>query len=344
PPFFLKLLGIAFSWFKGIVEEEEYAYPVVKGALVKETLSIRYVTKDKEKELWVELKRLFEPHFEDQLWTHTQNLMHDPLDWKLYDTCGVHNVSTKDQEIFMLVERDYPLRRGLAIVMICNKLQNEHYALWEVIEFGDSCQAPPEETGKDSASESSAKKKGRTVAITTEDMQKKRNDVKERTTLLLALPDEHQLRFSKYETAQELDDLDTMSLDDVYNYLKIKYEDITQIDEDDIEEMDIKWNMALLSMRADRFWKKTGKKITIQGSDVDKSKVECFNCHKIGHFARECRARRSQDRGKRESYRQGPKEEERAPKALMVIDKIRWVGVTWPMRKRTILLLLMKKL
>nr|GEV64648.1 hypothetical protein [Tanacetum cinerariifolium] len=40
------------------------------------------------------------------------------------------------------------------------------------------------------------------------------------------------------------------------------------IDEDDIEEMDIKWNMDLLRMRADRFWKKTGKKISIQGSDV----------------------------------------------------------------------------
>nr|GEY64295.1 hypothetical protein [Tanacetum cinerariifolium] len=52
------------------------------------------------------------------------------------------------------------------------------------------------------------------------------------------------------------------------NGSQIKYEDITWIDEDDIEEMDIKWNMALLSMRADRFWKKTGKKITIQGFDV----------------------------------------------------------------------------
>nr|GFA99658.1 hypothetical protein [Tanacetum cinerariifolium] len=83
-------------------------------------------------------------------------------------------------------------------------LQNKHYALWEVIEFGDSYLAPPEETSKGSASESSAKKKGRTVAIITEDMQKRRIDVKARTTLLLALPDEHQLRFSKYETAQEL--------------------------------------------------------------------------------------------------------------------------------------------
>nr|GEU29519.1 hypothetical protein [Tanacetum cinerariifolium] len=48
--------------------------------LVKETFSIRQATKDKEKELWVELKRLFVPDFEDQLWTHNQAFMHDPWD------------------------------------------------------------------------------------------------------------------------------------------------------------------------------------------------------------------------------------------------------------------------
>nr|GFA97496.1 hypothetical protein [Tanacetum cinerariifolium] len=63
--------------------------------LVKETFSIKQPTRDKEKELWVELKRQFEPDFEDQLWTYDQVFMHDPLDWKLYDTCGVHHVSTK---------------------------------------------------------------------------------------------------------------------------------------------------------------------------------------------------------------------------------------------------------
>nr|GEV69330.1 putative ribonuclease H-like domain-containing protein [Tanacetum cinerariifolium] len=121
-----------------------------------------------------------------------------------------------------------------------------------------------------------------------------------------------------------------ISLDTVCAYIasqsngsQIKYEDINQIDEDDIEEMDIKWNMALLSMRADKFWKMTGKKITKKGTDVagfDKSKVECFNCHKIGYFAREYRAPRSQDMGRREIYKQGSKEEEQAPKALMAID------------------------
>nr|GEW72752.1 hypothetical protein [Tanacetum cinerariifolium] len=108
---------------------------------------------------------------------------------------------------------------------------------------------------------------------------------------------------------------------------QIKFKDIKQIDEDDIEEIDIKWNIALLSVRADKFWKKTGKKISIHGSDVagfDKSKVECFNYYKMGHFARECRAPRSQDRGRRDNFRQGSKAKEQAPKALMAIDEVGW--------------------
>nr|GEY49963.1 hypothetical protein [Tanacetum cinerariifolium] len=48
--------------------------------------------------------------------------------YQLYDTCGVHHVTTKDKEIFMLVEKDYPLRKALALVMICYKLQVENYS------------------------------------------------------------------------------------------------------------------------------------------------------------------------------------------------------------------------
>nr|GEW58263.1 putative ribonuclease H-like domain-containing protein [Tanacetum cinerariifolium] len=273
-------------------------------------------------------------------------------------------------------------------------------------------------TTTDTTSGETGMKSGRTFTLTAEDMQKKKNDVKTRTTLLLSLPDEHQLRFKvkhddlnqKFLTSlapewlmhtivwRNRSDLDTMSLDDLYNHLRvyesevqkktkpnsqnmafissakhnsgnedgntacvptastnvptasasvatisqdtacayiasqssgsqIKFEDINQIDEDDMEEMDIKWNMALLSMRADKFWKRIGKKISIQGSDVagfDKSKVKCFNCHKMGHFGRECRALRSQDIERRDNFRQGSKAKEQAPKALMAIDGVGW--------------------
>ncbi|GJT39401.1 hypothetical protein Tco_0939266 [Tanacetum coccineum] len=89
------------------------------------------------------------------------------------------------------------------VLRIQQYLQYEHYALWEVIEFGDSYKAPLEETDKGVTGEGSAKNKGRTMAITVEDVQKRRNGVKARTTLLLALPDENQLRLSKYDNAKE---------------------------------------------------------------------------------------------------------------------------------------------
>nr|GFB96078.1 hypothetical protein [Tanacetum cinerariifolium] len=91
--------------------------------LVKERFSTTEPTDDKEKALWVELKRLFEPNNDDILWK-LQRYMHDPLVSRLYDTCGVHHVSTeRGHDIFMLVEKEYLLTQGLMIVMMANKLQ-----------------------------------------------------------------------------------------------------------------------------------------------------------------------------------------------------------------------------
>nr|GEY85585.1 hypothetical protein [Tanacetum cinerariifolium] len=105
--------------------EVQRAYWKIKS---KETHSKRPATSDKEMELWVELSRLYEPNVEDQLWTHTQNFMHAPAKWKLYDKCRVHPLTSKDKDIFMLVEKDYPIRKGLELVMICYKLQVENYS------------------------------------------------------------------------------------------------------------------------------------------------------------------------------------------------------------------------
>ncbi|GKD22839.1 ribonuclease H-like domain-containing protein, partial [Tanacetum coccineum] len=97
-------------------------------------------------------------------------------------------------------------------------------------------------------------------------------------------------------------------------------EDLQQINPDDLEEMDLRWKIAMLTMRARRFLKNTGRKLDMAKKErirFDKSKVECFNCHKRGHFTRECRAPRYQDSRNRESTRRTVPVEETTLNALV---------------------------
>nr|GEZ81215.1 ribonuclease H-like domain-containing protein [Tanacetum cinerariifolium] len=322
-------------------------------------------------------------------------------------------VSTASEE-----SSHYQKKRDATAVKIALLLKSRRNYSYEV-PASDASAAPT-----DTTSDGTGKKKGMTVTVTAEDMQKRKNDVKARTILLLSLPDEHQLRFSKYKTAQELwaailkifggneatkktkknllkqqygnfkaegsktleqmfnrlqvivgqlqfidveteqddlnqkfltslapewfmhtivwrnrSDLDTMSLDDLYNHLKVYESEVQKKSEPNSQNMAFissakhsrgneEVNTASVSTASTNVPTATANiGISIQGSDVagfDKSKVEWFNCHKMGHFARECKAPKSQDRGRRDNFRQGSKVKEHALKALMAIAGVGW--------------------
>ncbi|GJT58470.1 retrovirus-related pol polyprotein from transposon TNT 1-94 [Tanacetum coccineum] len=218
--------------------------------------------------------------------------------------------------------------------------------------------------------------------VTTEEKAQKKNDVKARSMLLMALSNEHLMTFNQYKDAKTLfaaiqtrfgcndatkknqktllkqlllnkrlkelqaqaqasssQNMAFVSSPSSTNEVNTAYrvstantqvspastQDLEQIHKDDIEEMDLKWQLALLSMRTIRFFQKTGRKITINRSDTpgyDKSKVKCFNCHKMVHFARECKGPRNQDSRNRnqDSSRRTVNVEETSSKAMVAID------------------------
>nr|GEZ88103.1 ribonuclease H-like domain-containing protein [Tanacetum cinerariifolium] len=279
------------------------------------------------------------------------------------------------------------------------------YSLWEVISNGDS----PAPTVVINGVVKPA------TLLSAYQRLAKRNELKARGTLLMALPDKHQLKFNSHKDAKTLmdaiekrfggntktkkklvsqleihgvslsqEDVNLMflrsltyewkthtliwrnkanpeehSLDDLFNSLRIyeaevkhssspsnttqniafvsssntdsttdslDNEDLKQIDVDDLEKMDLRWQIAMLTMRARRFLQKTRRnlgdnKVTTMGFDM--SKVECYNCHRKGYFARECRSPKDTRRTgaaepqKRHSYQA---EEEPANFPLMAIS------------------------
>ncbi|GJW96285.1 ribonuclease H-like domain-containing protein [Tanacetum coccineum] len=107
-------------------------------------------------------------------------------------------------------------------------------------------------------------------------------------------------------------------------------EDLQQIYPDDLEEMDLRWNIVMLTMRARRFLKNTGRKLDMANKErirFDKSKMECFNCHKRGHFARECKAPRNQDSRNKEPTRRIMPVEETISNAL--VSQCNGFGYDW---------------
>ncbi|GJZ20704.1 ribonuclease H-like domain-containing protein [Tanacetum coccineum] len=266
------------------------------------------------------------------------------------------------------------------------------YALWEVIENGATLPKTTIVEGKEQV----------TPITSAEDKAQRRLKVKARSTLMMGIPNEHQLKFNSIKDAKSLleaiekrfcgneatkktqrnilkqqyenftapssemldqtfdrlqklvsqlellgekisqedvnqkllrslssewnthvvvwrnkADLDTMSMDDIYNNLKVYEPEVKGMSSSSSSIQ----NMAFVSSsnnNTSSFNKTVNaahevttastqvnrRKLTVNGNETigfDKSKVECYNCHKRGHFARECRAPRNQDNKCKES-------------------------------------------
>ncbi|GJY20970.1 hypothetical protein Tco_0393536 [Tanacetum coccineum] len=249
------------------------------------------------------------------------------------DQDSAHMVATF--EVPMLKPGEYEIWR----MRIKQYIQMIDYALWEVIE--NSATLPKTKIVERVMTE---------MPITSaEEKAQRKLEVKARSTLMMGIPNEHQLKFNSIKDAKKLleagnkANLDTMSMDDLYNNLKVYelevkrmsssnsstqnkafvsssnnntsstnkaintthgvstartqvnaanstnidnlsnavicafftsqpnspqlvHEDLQQIHPDDMEEMDLRWQMAMLTMRARRFLKNTGRKLNVNGN------------------------------------------------------------------------------
>nr|GEV36340.1 ribonuclease H-like domain-containing protein [Tanacetum cinerariifolium] len=226
------------------------------------------------------------------------------------------------------------------------------YSLWEVILNGDSLTPTGVVDGVVQA-----------IAPTTAEQKLAKNELKAGGTLLIALPDKHQLKFNIYKDSKSLmeaidkrlqklisqleilgeslsqedinlkflrsltsntnesvsdvpsvstastkppasilPDVDNLSDVVIYSFFasqsnspQLESDDLKQIDADDLENMDLKWQMAMLTMRGRRFLQRTRRNLRANGPTYigfDMSKLGCYNCHRRGHFAREYRSPR----------------------------------------------------
>nr|GEW33623.1 hypothetical protein [Tanacetum cinerariifolium] len=102
--------------------------------------------------------------------------------------------------------------------------------------------------------------------------------------------------------------------------------DLRQIENLDLEEIDLKWKMAMLSVRVHKFEQKARRKIDFdkkESARFNKKKVRCYKCQQRGHFARECRAKGGNDKQRYSSFKIkeiGKKEED--SKSLTTVDTL----------------------
>ncbi|GKB99022.1 hypothetical protein Tco_0985159 [Tanacetum coccineum] len=117
----LKIYLVFSHMLKSFYREDlETLYKLVK-AKYRSTRPVE----DLDLVLYVDLKTMFDPHVEDQVWKNQSD--YSVLDWKLYDSCGVHSSRKQNVHIHMLVEKRYPLTAPIITDILNRKLQADHW-------------------------------------------------------------------------------------------------------------------------------------------------------------------------------------------------------------------------
>ncbi|GKB19970.1 putative ribonuclease H-like domain-containing protein, partial [Tanacetum coccineum] len=233
--------------------------------------------------LWGDMKTLIKPNKEDEIWRNQQDW--NLINWKLHIFVEFIRLEVDYQSEMgnELIRELWRQKQVLAVFGIGREVVvKKRYTSWFVTrdEVEDDLRVSVPQT----AQENGTSVTKMLVPVTAEEKTNKKNDVKAKACYSWALPN-NITYFTSVQYAKNNDccyrktdlELGNICFSDnvVYAFIienpngsNLLQQDLEQIHEDDLEAMDLKWQLSLLSMRAKRYYQRTGKKIFINANDT----------------------------------------------------------------------------